>query len=262
MSQVTHAPGTFCWVELITTDVAGAKGFYSGLMGWRTEDDPVPGGGAYTMLRVGDKNVGGMYGMNEEMKGMPPSWMLYVTVENAAETAARVPGLGGTVIKDAFDIMEHGSMAVLQDPAGATFAVWQPKSHCGTELESNETGSACWHELATNDVERAGKFYGELFGWKTMVSDMQTGPYTMFMNGDVHAGGMLQMTAEWKGIPPHWMVYFAVPDCDAGATDAASRGGQVKVPPTEIPGVGRFAVIQDPQGAVCSIIRLATPARG
>ena len=82
------------------------------------------------------------------------------------------------------------------------------------------------------------------------------------MNGEVRAGGMLQMTAEWKGIPPHWMVYFAVADCDAIAKNAKSRGGRIKVPPTDIPGVGRFSVIQDPQGAVCSIIQLEAPASG
>ena len=262
MNEIQHARGTFCWVELTTTDAASAKSFYTGLMGWEAEDDSIPGGGVYTMLRVGEKNVGGLYGMNEQMKGVPPHWMLYVTVESAVEAAAKAKSLGGTVVKDAFDVMDVGSMAVLQDPTGATFAVWQPKRHHGTQLGTHEIGSACWHELATNDVERAGKFYSELFGWTLFVSDMPTGPYTMFMNGEVHAGGMLQMTAECEGIPSHWMVYFAVADCDASAADAKSRGGQIKVPPTDIPGVGRFSVVQDPQGAVCSIIRLETPARG
>ena len=260
MNETKRVPGMFCWVELITSDVEGAKSFYSGLMGWKAEDDSIPGGGVYTMLRVGEKNVGGLYAINEEMKGVPPSWLLYVTVESAAEAASKAKSLGGTVVKDAFDVMDVGSMAVLQDPTGASFAVWQPKKHHGTQLASNEIGGACWHELATDDVERAGKFYSELFGWTPSIHDMPTGPYTMFMNGEVHAGGMRQMSAEEKGIPVHWMVYFAVADCDAGAEDAKSRGGRIKMPPTDIPGIGRFSVIQDPQGAVCSIIRLATPA--
>ncbi len=262
MNEIKHAPGTFCWVELTTTDVGGAKSFYTDLMGWEAEDDPIPGGGVYTMLRVGKKNLGGLYQMNEEMKGVPPNWLLYVSVESAAEAAAKVKNLGGTVVKDAFDVMDIGSMAVLQDPTGATFAVWQPKKHCGTQVTAGEIGGTCWHELATDDVERAGKFYSELFGWTPSILDMPTGPYTMFMNGEVRAGGMLQMTAEWKGIPAHWMVYFTVADCDASAENAKSRGGQIKVPPTDIPGVGRFSVIQDPQGAVCSIIRLEPPASG
>ena len=262
MNEIRHARGTFCWVELTTTDADGAKSFYTELMGWEAEDDPIPGGGVYTMLRVGEKNLGGLYRMNEEMKGVPPNWLSYVTVESAAEAAAKAKSLGGTVVKDAFDVMDIGSMAVLQDPAGATFAVWQPKKHHGTQLANGEIGGVCWNELATDDVERAGKFYSELFGWTPAIRDMTTGPYTMFMNGEERAGGMLQMTAEWKGIPSHWMVYFAVADCDASAEKAKSRGGQIKVPPTDIPGVGRFSVIQDPQGAVCSIIRLEATASG
>ncbi len=123
MNEIQHARGTFCWVELTTTDAEGAKSFYTGLMGWEAEDDSIPGGGVYTMLRVGDKNVGGLYGMSEEMKGVPPNWLLYVTVESAVEAAAKAKSLGGTVVKDAFDVMDVGSMAVLQDPTGATFAV-------------------------------------------------------------------------------------------------------------------------------------------
>lgn len=257
MDQTEHSPGTFCWVELMTPDADGAKSFYAALMGWQTEDDAIPGGGTYTMLRKEQKNVGGLYELGESMKGMPPYWMPYVSVENASETAARAKSAGGTVLKDAFDVMDIGRMAVMQDPTGATLSVWQPMKHHGTQLSSGEVGSACWHELATNDVERAGKFYADVFGWTASVMDMPTGPYTMFMNGEARAAGMLQMTAEWAGIPPHWMIYFAVADCDADARKAASRGGQVKVPPTDIPGVGRFSVIQDPQGAVCSIIRLA-----
>ena len=89
MNEIKHAPGTFCWVELTTTDVGGAKSFYTDLMGWEAEDDPIPGGGVYTMLRVGKKNLGGLYQMNEEMKGVPPNWLLYVSVESAAEAAAK-----------------------------------------------------------------------------------------------------------------------------------------------------------------------------
>ena len=257
MDQIEHAAGTFCWVELMTTDAGGAKDFYSGLMGWETEDDAIPGGGTYTMLRKEKKNVGGLYELGEKVKGMPPCWMPYVSVENAADAAARARSAGGTVLKDAFDVMDIGSMAVLQDPTGASFSVWQAKKHHGTQLSAGEAGSACWHELTTNDVERAGTFYSELFGWTLAIRDMPTGPYTMFMNGEARAGGMLKMTAEWGDIPPHWMVYFAVTDCDASAKKAESQGGQVKVPPTDIPSVGRFSVIQDPQGAVCSIIQLA-----
>ena len=92
-----HAPGTFCWAELSTSDTDGAKKFYSELLGWTHHDDPIPGGGVYTMLRLGDGDVGALYGLFEEMKaaGVPPHWMGYVTVEDAAATAAKAKELGG-----------------------------------------------------------------------------------------------------------------------------------------------------------------------
>ena len=123
MSGAKHAPGAFCWAELTTTNAAGAKQFYTGLLGWKTEDDPIPGGGTYTMIRQDDGNVGGLYELNEQMRaaGVPPSWLAYVTVDDAAATAAKARQLGGTVIKDAFDVMEIGSMAVL--PSAVTVAM-------------------------------------------------------------------------------------------------------------------------------------------
>lgn len=258
MSDVRHAPGTFCWAELITTDSAGAKQFYIDLMGWEANDDPIPGGGVYTMLQLGGRNVGALYEQPKEMKAqrIPPCWMSYVTVDNAADTAARAGKLGGSVIKDAFDVFDIGSMAVLQDPTGAVLAVWQPKKHHGVQITGGAAGSMCWNELSTGDVDGAGKFYSELFGWKREIMDMPMGAYTMFMNGEARAGGMMELTEDCKDIPPHWMVYFSVADCDATAKKAAARGGKVLVQPMDIPRVGRFTVIQDPQGAACSFVRL------
>jgi hypothetical protein len=253
-----HAPGTFCWAELLTGDTDGAKKFYAELLGWTHHDDPIPGGGVYTMLKLGDGDVGALYELMDDLKaaGVPPHWLGYVTVEDAAATAAKAKQLGGTVLKDAFDIFDIGTMAVLQDPTGAAFALWQPKTHTGYDYNDARPGTVCWNELATNDVEKAGKFYAELLPWKRTIMDMGPVPYTMFMAGEARAAGMMEMTEEWAGIPPHWMVYFTVDDCDAAAEKAKGLGGEVKVPPTDIPTVGRFAVIQDPQGAVFSIIKL------
>ena len=107
-SKVKHAPGTFCWTELTTSDSDGAKKFYGDLMGWKTHDEPIPNAGVYTMIRQSDGDVGALYQLNEEMKahGVPPHWLNYVTVESAADTAARAKSLGGTVVRDAFDVMD------------------------------------------------------------------------------------------------------------------------------------------------------------
>lgn len=263
MSNTIHAPGMFCWAELGTSDCNAAKKFYSALMGWETLDDPIPGGGTYTMLRYENGNVGGMYPL-EHMKaaGVPPHWLSYVTVKDAAATAKKAKALGANVLQDAMDVMDIGSMAVLQDPTGAAFAIWQPKKHHGSDFVGGKVGSMCWVELATNNTEKVGSFYAELFGWQPKVQDMGGTKYTVFMSDGAQAAGMMQMAQEWGNIPPHWMVYFSVAACDASAQKAASLGGQILVPPTDIPTVGRFSVLQDPQGAAFAIVKLELTAGG
>ena len=257
-NTIKHPPGTFCWSELSTSDADGAKKFYTELLGWTHHDDSIPGGGVYTMLRLGDGDIGALFGLTDEMKsmGVPPNWLGYVTVDDAAATAAKATSLGGKVIKDAFDVMDVGAMAVIEDPTGAVFAVWQPKRHTGYDYNDSRASTVCWNELATRDVEKAGEFYTGLFPWQSTIMDMGPVPYTIFKVGEMQAAGMMEMTEEWGDIPPHWMTYVAVEDVDATAEKAKSLGGEVKVPPTDIP-VGRFSVIQDPQGAVISIIKLS-----
>jgi len=262
MTEVTrHEPGTFCWPELGTTDTAEAKKFYTGLFGWAANDVPAGPDMTYTMLQLSGKNIGALYGQQKEQRdqGVPPHWMSYVSVESADGTARKAKELGGKVIGEPFDVFDVGRMAVLQDPTGATFCVWQPKAHIGTQVV-NEPGALCWSELATRDTETAGKFYSDLFGWKRNTRNIGGTTYTEFWREDAPVGGMMEMTKEWGEIPPHWMVYFASADADASASKAKNLGGQVKVPPTDIPEVGRFAVLQDPQGAVFSVIKLSERA--
>ncbi len=264
MSKEPHPPGTFCWAELATSDAAGAKEFYTGLLDWQAHDDALPSGGTYTMFTHQDGFVAATYELTAEMKemGVPTHWLLYVSVDDARAAAARAAELGGTIVKDAFDVHEIGSMAVLQDPTGAIFAVWQPKASRGTDHLDGRPHTVCWNELATRDAEAAGAFYSELFGWRRESLQTGGGPYTMFLSGDRRAAGMMQMTDDWGEAPPHWMLYFSVVDCDASAARAAELGGEVCVPPTEIPPGGRFSVLSDPQGAYFSIIRLSADEAG
>lgn len=259
MTDMTkYPPGDFCWVELGTSDPAAAKTFYAALFGWKPEDVPPGGGGAYTLLKKDGKDVAGLYGLTAEQRkvGVPSHWLPYVSVASADATAKKAAALGGKVFKQPFDVMDVGRMAILQDPAGATFALWQAKGHIGAG-KINEPGSFCWNELATTDTKAARTFYTTLFGWSANEMQMaQGGAYTIFKTGETQVAGMTQMTGDWKGIPPHWMVYFAVADCDGSAETARGLGAEILVPPTDIPTVGRFAVLQDPQRAVFSIIRL------
>src|SRR5688572_773773 len=255
-SQMKHAAGNFCWFELGTSDQTAAKEFYVGLFGWQFNDSPLPPemGGVYTTLMKDDKKVGAMYQLGPQMEGIPSHWMPYVAVDNVDELVAKVVELGGETLCPPFDVMDYGRMVGFKDPTGASLSAWEPKTHFGAELVG-ATGSVCWGELATTDLKTAETFYSSLFGWslKESASDM---PYTEFSNQGQAIGGMMPMSSmQATGVPPHWTIYFAVEDCDAAAEKATGLGATVCVPPTDIPNVGRFAVIQDPQGAFFSIFK-------
>jgi predicted enzyme related to lactoylglutathione lyase len=116
-------------------------------------------------------------------------------------------------------------------------------------------GQICWNELMTPNAQGAEKFYGELFGWKAKATPMGDFTYHMLSAGGKDFGGIMPMTGPmWQGVPPHWMMYVAVADVDAAAKKVVELGGKVCVPPTDIP-VGRFAVVNDPQGATFSLFQ-------
>src|SRR5438105_2840990 len=162
-----HAPGSFCWVELGTTDQAAAKTFYSSLFGWTPNDFPMGPGDLYTIFRLDGRDAAAGYTIRPEQRaqGVPPHWMLYIQVESADDAAARAEKLGGKVLAPAFDVMTVGRMAVLQDPTGAIFTAWQPKQHSGIGI-AGVPGTLCWADLSTPDPARAREFYSALFGWK------------------------------------------------------------------------------------------------
>jgi uncharacterized protein len=255
-TQFKHPAGNFCWFELTTSDQKAATEFYTKLFGWNHVDNILPDdAGVYTTLRLGDKEVGALYQPGPQQPPIPPNWSAYVAVDSADKAAAKAAELGGEVVLPAFDVMEHGRMAGIKDPTGAILFVWEPKVHLGADLV-NSVGAACWVELMTRDAASAKAFYTSLFGWSTKESDFMA--YTEWMNVGQPIGGMLRMEgAEFEGVPPHWMIYFMVEDCDATTEKAQSLGGEIHVPPTDIPKTGRFSVIQDPQGVAFSVFKLA-----
>ena len=128
-----------------------------------------------------------------------------------------------------------------------------------TEHKIPASGSFCWNELATKDLAAAKSFYTELLGWQLKESDAAGVAYNEIVVGDEHVGGLYQMGPEYGDAPAHWMAYVHVEDVDARAARVESLGGKVCVPPTDIPNVGRFCVINDPSGATLSLITLGGP---
>jgi uncharacterized protein len=250
----SYEPGTFCWVDLATTDSEGAKAFYSGLFGWETEDTPVGQSGTYTMLRLGGDDVGGLYEMGPEQReqGVMPYWLSYVSVESADATAARAGELGGTTHGDAFDVMEAGRMAIIADPAGATLALWEPRAHIGAG-RVNDDGCMSWNELQTRDSEAAGDFYGGLFGWETEpIQDDGDLVYTTIKNAGSQNGGFMPITEQHGDAPSFWLPYFTVPSRGATIDKARELGGTLLAEPLDLPS-GNIAILADPQGAVFAV---------
>ncbi len=262
MSEVTeHAPGTPSWVDLATSDADAAEAFYTALFGW-TADDQGEETGGYRMLRMGGRDVAALYAMGPEQG--PPRWNTYVTVDEVDAAAARVEPAGGTVIAPPFDVLDPGSegapqnvgrMAVVADPAGAVVALWQSMGHVGAGV-INEPGALCWNELITGNRERAAAFYAAVLGWSSRTSQMGPMTYTEFITGERAVAGMMEMAA----VTPQWNVYFAVEDADHTITAATGLGASILQPAMDLPDVGRFATLADPQGAAFSVVQLAAPA--
>jgi len=255
-----YKPGTFCWVELATSDGEAAKTFYTQLFGWTSVDHPMGPDMVYTMLQLDGKDVGALYKMMPEQaaQGIPPNWLSYVSVTNADAATEKAKAAGATILKEPFDVMTVGRMSVVQDPTGAVFALWQAGDSKGAAIY-NVPGSLCWNELMTTDTAKDKEFYTTLFGWGANTQNFGNFEYTMFQNGDRGAGGMLQITPEMGPIPSNWLVYFSVDDCDAKVQIATELGAKICKPADNVPGVGRFAILTDPQGAAFAIIKLENP---
>jgi len=247
----SHAPGNFCWVELATSDQGAAKTFYETLLGWGAADQPMGPGETYTIFKKAGRDVAAAYRQRPDQAGVPPNWQVYVRVASADEAAAKATALGGTVLVPPLDVPDAGRMAVLQDPIGAVFAVWEPRRNAGLGV-IDEPGAFCWAELMAKDLPRAATFYKSLFGWGTKDDPR----YTEWTLGGRSIGGMIEIQKDWGELPPHWLVYFQVDDCDAAVEKAKRLGGKLAMGPQDFPGVGRIGLLHDPQGAAFYVIKL------
>jgi len=249
--RTQYTPGTFSWVDLATTDQDAAKAFYGELFGWEADDMPVGDGAVYSMMRVSDKHVGAISSQPEAQRaaGVPPAWNNYITVEDADATAKRAAELGADVHAPPFDVMTAGRMAVIRDPQGAFFMIWQPRDHPGASLV-NAHGALCWNKLASPSLDGSSSFYGDLFGWELNQMEDSPTPYLIISNGEGTNGGMREPGSDAE--PPHWLAYFAVDDIDAALGTVGRLGGTTIFGPQDI-GIAKIAAVADPQGAVFAL---------
>jgi len=250
-----YKPGSFCWVELATTDQAAAKKFYSALFGWEPDDMPMGPNGFYTFFKLHGRDAAAGYTLMKEQlaQGVPPHWGIYVAVESADATTARVAEAGGNVLQPPFDVFDVGRMAVVKDPTGAPFCLWQAKNKPNGIADVD--GSFCWADLNTPDPARAGKFYSHVFGWQ-IIEDKDDNPpsgYFHIMNGEDFIGGIPPVRPNNPRMPAHWLSYFLTSDCKGLAAKAKQLGGRAFLEPMLMEKVGTVAILADPQGAAFAL---------
>jgi len=226
VEAIPHRAGSFCFPELGTQDVDGARRFYGALLGWTTFD-------LVTASAAG-----------------PSAWLCHVTVDDADRVARRALELGGRQAMAPCDLPGRGRRAAIVGPEGVTFGLWEAGGSAGPTVP-DEPGAPCWYELLIHDLAASERFYSQLFGWTATERAIPTvGPYTTFKKGEEGIAGMMTIREEWGETPCLWQVYFAVNDCADAARQAQALGGRVVAGPVHVPDLGRFAVLEDPSEAV------------
>jgi predicted enzyme related to lactoylglutathione lyase len=247
--MATIPTGRFVWFDYVSNEAPKAKAFFGELFGWKAKDAPMPGGRSYTMIAVGDATIGGY----TEPPPANTHWLSYLQVADARETAANVESLGGTVAKPPFAVGDLATMALVVDPLGAVFALWQPNQVQGSGDYRGTDGAWIWNELYSDDPDRSIAFYKAIGAFEVETMKMGgTGPdrYEILKSDGKGRAGVMKM----PGMPPHWMPYVKVANTDATVDKAKTLGADVKNVET-VPGVGRLAVFIDPQGAPVGILQ-------
>jgi hypothetical protein len=241
--------GIPCWADVSATDVRASGAFYTAVLGWSVPE-PEEQWGGYVTAEAGGQAVAGIGPLQDGRA----AWTLYLATDDVDGLAGRAPQHGGTVLAPATDVGPLGRMAILADPSGAAFGLWQAGTMIGASLV-NEPGGLVWEDLRSTDAAAARDFYGVLFAYEYEPLEMAGPDYATFkVPGEPHVlGGMGGLMGLPDGTPSHWLVYFQVADADAAVAAAERAGGTVVAPPQDTP-FGRMACLADPHGATFMIM--------
>ncbi|MEU9080638.1 VOC family protein [Kitasatospora sp. NPDC004745] len=261
MLNTAFRPGSPDWLDLGSPDTGASVDFYTALFGW-TFDSGGPEAGGYGFFRLDGRTVAALGPLTEESD--QPGWTVYFATPDADRTTELVEQAGGRVRFAPFDVFTAGRMAGYADPTGAEFSVWQPHDTRGLEAVDDE-GSLCWTECHSVDAERAKAFYRAVFGWQEQDVPVEGLVYTVLTPAgggteDAH-GGIVQLdpARTAAGTASHWLPYFEVPNVDASLAIAGTLGATVRIPASDVHGVGRLAQLDDPHGAAFAVITTAKP---
>jgi predicted enzyme related to lactoylglutathione lyase len=253
-----YVPGAPDWIDLGSRDTAAAAAFYKALFGWEFRSAG-PEAGGYGLFQLAGQTVAALGPLQDD--NAKPAWTVYFETADADATTKTVEQAGGAVRYPPMDVVDQGRLAGFTDPVGAEFAVWQPGTNKG--LDRVGAGALCWTELYTTDAARAKEFYATVFSWDTedvpLPGAAAAGTYTVVSRAgggqEGSHGGIMQLGADMlpDGMS-YWQPYFAVADCDAVVAKATERGGTALMPGTDMAGVGRIALLRDPEGAFFALL--------
>lgn len=249
MTTNKNTSGRFVWHELITNDVEAAKGFYGELFGWRSRAMDMGPGGAYTLLSAGDRDIAGI----ATLKSGSPRWLAYVSHPDVDAAIATAKAEKAELVGGVVSVPNVGRYAELRHDSAGTFAVMtmneEPK-----EEERPALGTFCWNELVTQSPASAAAFLGKVFGYKAEEKAMgMPDPYTLLLRGEAQAAGIMKaLDGKAKNA---WLGYVAVADLDASQAKAKKLGATEIVPEMKVPGLGRFLVDLDRQGAMIALFQ-------
>lgn len=254
-----YSDGTPSWVDLMTTDQDAAIDFYGDLFGWESEKAS-PEAGSYGMCTKDGEPVAGI-GPIPDGAPFPAVWTTYISTSDVNATLASATDAGGQVLSPATTIGDGdqtvGRMAIVSDPAGGVFGLWEPALHTGAR-RVNEPGSLIWNELRSTHPEVSREFLASVFGY---TYEPQEGDgdldYNVIQVDDRQVGGVMAIPADLKGdVHSHWLTYFAVESTNETTAAAVASGATLLAPAMDSP-YGRLAILADAQGAAFAVIELA-----
>jgi uncharacterized protein len=249
--------GAPTWIDLSSSDPDRAREFYGTVFGWTFESAGPDYGGYINAASDAHPVAGLMY--NAPEWNAPDGWTTYFHTADIKATTAAATARGATACVEPMEVKDKGWMAMLSDPAGAVFGLWQPTGHHGFEVVG-EAGAPVWHELSTRDFAKAVDFYREVLDWQTeYVSDTDEFRYlTAVFDGEQVLGVIDAATFSpggSDGVPSNWLFYLGCEDVDKTLGLVTGNGGKVLRPANDTP-YGRLAQVADPTGAVFNLSSL------
>jgi uncharacterized protein len=253
MTKLTanHPNGRPCWVDLGVPDLRRAVDFYTALFGWEIVAGP-PETGGYSQCLLDGRPVAAI-APSQDPAAEAFQWTVYFAADDLDLTVKRAADHGAAVAMAPLEVRGQGRMALLADPSGAPFGLWQGMAHTGAQVVG-EPDSMCWAELSTPDGAGARAFYAAVLERRVEDLGVPGFDYATVRIGEESVAGLWGVPGE----PARWTTYFAVDDADDAADRATAAGGTVVRPPEDSP-YGRFAVVADPFGAAFAVMRLPAP---